>query len=198
MEIQGLDIMDYVDVMNVYTPLEYSTKLNKILFYKAYKKANIFCIHEARTVVKAKLWHGFLAQAISDINAMSRSIKRICTIIISQFIRDITADTRYTLNLYCKISRPLGKPARLYINVMWKDDRDLEKPKLRKRKLSGYLIYPNGKYQRFIPKYFEMKKPSKAIIELFEKADKEGKTKIIRRKQDEVLKELKNDLGNYM
>lgn len=194
-EIMGLDINEYLDVINVHTPIEYPEKLDKLLFDKEYKKVNIIAMHEAREVVKAKMWQNFLTQSVADVNALSRSIKRLCIMIVSQFIRDVTSDIRYTLNFYSTIRRPKNKRARLYFNVMWKDDRDLEKPKLRKRKLSGYLVYPDGKTRRFVPQYFEISRPSKEIIERFEKADYESKAKIIRKKINRLIKEMKSDMN---
>ena len=201
-QIQGLDIKKFLSVMNVYIPIQYPEKLQQILFDKEFKKANMLCIHEGRDVINAKMWHTFLARAISDVNAQSRRIKRLCIMIISQFIRDITTDIRYTLNYYMKFSRPLGRKTRLYIYVMWKDDRDLEKPKLRKRKLQGYLVYPSkvegGKpiYRRFIPKYFILNKPAKDVIEEFEKNDFEAKSGIIRHKLERLIKEMSIDVSD--
>lgn len=195
LEIQGLKLEDYIKNINVITPIEYPQKLDALLFNKEYKKVNIIGMHEAREVIKAKLWHGFLAQAIGDINAMSRTVKRLCIMIVSQFIRDITTDVRYTLHLYCKIRRPVGKRARLYINVMWKDDRDLEKPKLRKRKLSGYIVDPKGRYRRYVPQYFEMSKPRKENVQVFEKMDYDAKAAILRGKINKLIKEMKDEIG---
>lgn len=202
LKLQGVNPKNYINAINVYTPLEYPEKINKILglneggFKKTgLKKINLICLHEAREIVKAKLWQGFIAQATSDINAMSRQIKRLCTFIISQFIRDITPDVRYTLNYYCIVRRPIGKKARLYINVIWKDDRDLEKPKLRRRKLSGYIVDPKGRHKRFIPQYLEITKPNKEIVAEFEKKDYEAKAGIIKHKINKLIKEMKDDLG---
>ena len=195
LSLQGLDLKDYVNDINVYTPLQYPQKLEALLFDKRLKKVNFICMHEAREIVKAKNWQSFLTQAIGDCNAMSRSIKRLGIFIISQFIRDITSDIRYTLNYYCIVRRPKNAYARLYINVLWKDDRDLEKPKLRKRKLSGYLLYPNGKYKRYVPQYLELKRPSKEVREIFEKEDYEAKAHIIRNKLNRLLQEMKQDIG---
>jgi ABC-type dipeptide/oligopeptide/nickel transport system ATPase component len=195
LESQGVELKDHLNDVNIYTPLEYPTKLDNLLYKKELKNVNVMCIHEAREIVKAKLWHSFINQAIADVNAMSRSVKRLCTIIVSQFIRDISTDIRYTLTYYCKVSRPIGKKARLYIYVMWKDDRDLEKPKLRKRKLSGYLVMPNGKYRRFVPKYIEITPPDKAITDAFDAADTEAKSSIIKRKLKKLMAEMKLEAG---
>lgn len=203
LEIQGLKLIDLVKDINVHTPLEYPEKLRTLLFPEKYtkdkerlkilKKANILCVHEARTLIKSKRWQEFTNQAVGDVNAMSRSIKRICFIIISQFIRDITTDVRYTLNFYGKVSRPLGRKARLYLYVMWKDDRDLEKPKLRKRRLMGYLVSPTGKYRKFRPEFFEMSKPDKAITDIFEKSDFESKGMLIHKIMERMIREMRVD-----
>lgn len=192
-EIQGLDVKEFFRDVNIHTPLEYVSKLESLLHDKRLKKANILCMHEAREVVKAKLWYSFVTQAVADVNAMSRTVKRMCFIIISQFIRDITPDIRYTLNFYMKVSRPRNQKPRLYINVLWKDDHDLEKPHLRKRRLSGYIILPNGRYKRYMPQYLIMTKPRKELIEIFEKDDYESKALIIRNKLQKLLTEMKID-----
>jgi predicted RNA-binding protein Jag len=194
LELQGLNIRDFMDDINVFTPLEYSQKLDRLLFDDKLKKVNVICMHEAREIVKAKQWHTFLNQAVADVNAMSRTIKRICFIIVSQFIRDISNDMRYTLNFYVNVYRPIGQKAQLSINVMWKDDRDLEKPKLRKRKIRGYIVDNKGRYRIFQPQYLEMTKPTKDIRELFDKKDFDAKTSIIRRKMEKLINEMKVEM----
>jgi hypothetical protein len=196
LELQGLELKDYINNINVYTPLQYPEKLQALLFNKELKKANIICMHEAREVIKAKNWHSFVNVAISDVNAMSRSVKRLCIMIISQFIRDISTDIRYTINYYIKVRRPMGgnKRARLYISVMWKDDRDLEKPKLRKRRLSGFVVYPDGRRRRWTPDYLEVTRPKKENTDIFEKSDREAKEKLLKSKMDKLIKEMRTEV----
>jgi len=199
---QGYDIRKVLDYQNVFTPLEYPHKVNALLkqkdvpkeLVKDLKKANVFAVHEAREVVKAKNWQSFLTQAIADVNAMSRAIKPITFLIVSQFIRDITTDVRYTLTYYIKASRPIGKKTRLYVSILWKDDRDLQKPALRKRKLYGYLVYPDGRHRAISPKYLELDLPPKDIAQAFDRLDTESKTKLIQRKLNKLIKEMKQDL----
>lgn len=190
MELKGLSIKEHFDAMNVYTPLEYPSKIDRLLHSEDLKKVNIICIHEAREIIRAKKWQDFLTQAVADVNAMSRSIKRITFIIISQFIRDITTDIRYTLNYYVTAYRPIGKKCRLKWSVMWKDDRDVESPRLNKRGIRGYLVYPNGRYVFHQPTYMEVSLPDKELIKHFEKKDYEAKAAIIRRKLEQMLKEM--------
>lgn len=194
-EIQGLDFNKYMDIMNVYQPLQYAEKVDKLLFNKDYKQVNVFTIHEARDLINSKDWGAFLPRAIADVNAQARQIKRLCTIIVSQFIRDITLDVRYTLKYYCEIKRPADSKARLYVYVIYKDTKDIEKPKIKKRKLQGYIVDKNGKYKRFIPQYIEINLPDKEIVQEFEKQDYDAKAPLIKKKLEDTLRELKNRYG---
>lgn len=195
LDIQGLDIKDFFDDVNVYSPFEYPTKLDALLHDKRLKKVNALVVHEARELVKAKNWHSYVNTAIADVNALSRTIKRLLVVVISQFIRDISTDIRYTLNYYCIVKRPKGKLARVYISVMWKDDRDLEKPKLKKRKLSGYLVDKNGRYRRYVPTYLELSMVAKEFKDRFDEADRNSKELMLRSKMDRLLNEMKEDAG---
>lgn len=199
-KLQDLNPLYCMDTANVYIPIEYPKKIKRILNVKEfpeYKKLNIFGVHEARTIVKSKRWYEFLPQAIADINAMSRGIKPLMIFIISQFIRDITSDVRYTLTYYITVTRPLGgnKRVRARFSVIWKDDRDLEKPRLRKRRLSGYIVYPDGHRVRFTPRYLELKKPSKELITLFDEQDTEAKLKITNKKIDDLIKSMEKEIN---
>jgi len=190
LRLQGQDIRPVLHDINIYTPLEYPQKLERLLFDKELKAINVIGIHEARDAINAKDYQSFLARSIADINAQSRTVKRLMIFVISQFIRDITTDVRYTITYYCKIYRPLGKKARLMIYKMWKDDRDLEKPRLKKYKISGFLVYPNGRYRRFTPDYLEIQKPDKDIRDAFEQKDYEAKATIIKRKINKLIKDM--------
>jgi hypothetical protein len=194
LKADGLVLSDWVDKINVYTPLEYPTKLREILWNKDLKPIHVIAVHEAREIVKAKLWQSFITQAISDVNAMSRSVKRLVTIIVSQFIRDITNDMRYTLNFYIIADRPRGEHTRLYVHVLYKDDRDLEKPKLRKRKIFGY-IRKGSKLIPYSPRYIIVGLPDKSVRDAFDKADRDAKEDIIKRKLERVIKEIELDMG---
>lgn len=194
-EIQGYRMEEHLEQMNVFVPMEYPTKLDAMLHNKAMKEINIICMHEAREVIKAKLWHSFVTQAIADINAMSRKIKKIITIIISQDITDITREMRKTITYYCEVRRPIGKAARMTIYTTWLNKQDLERPKLAYRKISGYLVKPDGTYMRHCPDYFVMSKPKKETIDKFDILDTASKSGIIKSKLSKLLEEMKKDVG---
>lgn len=206
LDLQGIDMRKVNNVINVHTPLQYPEKLRLLLEPKKYcknedqmkelKKTNVLCVHEARTLIKSKKWQDFTSQAVADVNAMSRSLKRIAFFIISQFIRDITTDVRYTLNYYCKCSRPIGKHTKLYFNVMWKDDRDPHNPKLRYRKLCGYFVKPSGSYKKVFIDFFEMERPSKEITDEFDEQDYQAKGKLIHAIMEKMISKLQAEF-NY-
>lgn len=200
----GLKILEIIneyygvetDVKNqvIYTPLDYTKKINKLLFDKEFKNYRILMIDEAREALKAQLWYSFVNQALADINAMMRRVKPMAIIVISQFIKDIDVQMRRTLNYYGKCMRPLGKRTRLKLYTIWKDDTDIERPVLRKRPLRGFVI-KNGKYITFKPKFFEITLPSEKVIEEYEAINYEEKSSIIKRKLDLLLRQIQKELG---
>lgn len=196
LECFELDLINYVDDVNVYTPVEYPKKIKAILEEKRLKNVHVIAMHEAREVIRASLWSTFIVQAVGDINAMSRSIKRLCIIIISQFIKDIANKIRYTINYYAESYRPItGGKAKLYISVLWKDDRDLERPKLRKRGLKGKVVLPNGRYRIWKPTYLELPLPRRDVLKEFEKSDIESKRILLSRKINKLIKEIEKETG---
>jgi len=197
LETQGLNYRDYIDDINVFSPIEYPEKIKALLNDKRLKKVNTIAIQEARDIVRSKQWYDFLVQAVGDINAMSRAIKPLCIIIVSQFIRDITNDIRYTLNYYIKVSRPTVRYAnsKLHWYVIYKDDYDIEKPRLRTRRLAGRIKDQDGNVRLLIPSYIELLKPEKDICERIDDLDFSAKKKVLKRKLDKLLDEIRKDIG---
>lgn len=193
-EATGVDTLKYLNDQIIYTPLEYTRKLDKILFDKKLKKVKVILIDEARELVKAKLWHSFINQAIADCNAMSRRIKPLVLIIVSQFVSDIDSDVRRTIMFYGKCARPLKGRTNFTLHRIWKDDRDIERPRLRKRGLKGYII-KDGVYSVFKPK-FTIKLPPKEVINKYEEQNFEAKSKIIRKKLENLMKMLDKEIGH--
>jgi len=179
----------------IYTPLDYATKIDTILYDKKFKKYRLVILDEARELLKAKLWYSFINRAMADINAMMRKIKPIAFIVVSQFIKDVDADMRRTLTFYIKASRPLGKKTRLQIYRMWKDDRDIERPTLKKRRLRGFVI-KNGKRILFKPKYFRVSLPQEDVRKKYEEMNYSEKSKIIKRKLNKLMIKINEELGN--
>ena len=195
LEILDLDIREYLNDMNVFTPLEYPTKLDALLYDKRLKKIPIICSHEARDLVRSTNWRDFLTTSIADVNAMSRAVKRLCIMIVSQNFKDIAREIRLTINYYCKVTRPIGHKARLQIYTTYEDDRDLDKLKIMKRKLTGYLVYPNGNWKKWTPKYLEVSRLDKDLAKILDTADANAKSGILKRKLNNLMVAMKKDIG---
>lgn len=196
LEIDGLDIRKYLQDINVFTPLEYPTKIDRLLYDKELKKVKVICMHEAREIIRSTHWQDFLTTSVADVNALSRAIKRLCIMILSQNIKDIAKEIRLTINYYCKVTRPIGHKARLYMYTIYEDDRDIERPRQRKRRLTGYLVYPDGKYKKYTPKYLELDKIDKDLAKAIDHADVEAKGAILRNKLNKLFKKIKQDIGD--
>jgi len=200
MYIQGIDFlehMDFFDTMTIANPLQYAEKLDKILYDKKYKKLNVMVVHDARTVVSSKNWRTFVNTAIADVNALSRAIKPLMFFFISQAFKDIDPNVRSTLTHYITVSRPnSGHYSRMEISVIWNDERDIEKPKYRKRKIRGVVEYPDGRKRMFIPDSLYLKWLRKPLQERFEKLDYEGKSVILKNKMSKIMSEMKAEIGN--
>lgn len=193
-ELQNLNIFDFFNDINVYTPIQYPEKLEKILNEPRLKKVNIIAVQEAREVIKAKNWSSFLTQAIADINALVRTRKRMAIILVSQTLKDITKEIRYTVDYYCEVSRSGNDSAKLYIYRMYMDNRDLENIKLKKRKIWGHVIDPEGRRIKLYPECITLSLPSKELRDIFDKKDYESKGEIIKDKMDKLITEIKKDM----
>jgi len=177
LEAQGLNPKDYLKDCFIFTPFEYSDKVNKILFDKEMKKVNVLILDEARGLLNAKEWYSYVNRAISDINAMSRGIKPLVIIIVSQYSGDIEKGTRRTLTYYCKCYRPIGHRVRFSITRIWLDERDFDNPKIRRRRLVGLLRTPNGNKRFHVN--FKFNRPPKELSNEYEILQREAKGKLI-------------------
>lgn len=195
----SIDTLETLDDSVIYIPTQYLTKLDSCLFWKDrnrpdLKNLRVLMIDEAREVVKARLWQSFLNQAIADCNAMSRSVKEVVFIVISQFIKDIDSAVRATLTFYAECQRPLSGPTQLKLERVWKNTYDLERPRLCKRPIVGYIDY--GDRRSLFRPQFEVHKPPKEIYKKYDQNTFEAKSKILRKKIEVTLKRLQKEIGH--
>jgi hypothetical protein len=192
LEAQGISIKDYLHIINAYTPLQYMEKLDELLHKKEYKLVNIFGVHEARTLVSSKDWQSFTTQAVGHVNAMSRSIKPICFFIISQFFGDITKDVRKTFTYIVQCQRPLGQSTKIYIYKTWHDERDLESIKVRKRRIRGKIVLPNGRRINFVPTYLSLRLPDYSVLKEFDYQDTLAKKHLLKNTMEKYIQAMKS------
>lgn len=191
---RGIDLSKTLNDVVVYTPLEYGKKLERFLEDPAMRKHQIFMVDEAREVVKAKHWHSFVNQAISDINALSRGIKPILFLIVTQSIMDIDKSVRRTVNYYCPTKRPRHKSAHFVVNKMWINDYDIEAPKLRKAPVKD-VVRKGKRIIKTSSLKINFHVPRKEIRDIYEETSKTAKHTIIKRKLDLLIKALESEYG---
>jgi len=194
-----VNTVEHLDDSVIYLPIEYMNKMDNCLFYKKnnrmdLKNLRVLMIDEAREVIRARLWYTFLNRAIRDCNAMSRKIKPIVLLVISQFIKDIDSAVRYTLSFYAECQRPLTGPTRVQFERVWKNTYDLERPRLCKRPLVGYIDYGDS-MAKFYPR-MEARKPPKEIYELYDEHNFRAKSVILRKRIEETIRVLQKEIGH--
>lgn len=196
----GIKTIDVLNDCVVYLPIEYLTKLDQAIHWKLQgrpdlKDLHVLMIDEAREVIRAKDWQSFINRAIADCNAMTRHLKPMVLIVISQFIKDIDREVRYTLSFYVECLRPLSGRTRVKFERIWKDTFDLERPKLCKRPVVGWLK-DNGSMSKFIPT-FEANMPPRDIWKKYDTTAFNAKSKILRMHIEETIRRIEKQVSIY-
>jgi len=191
-EVEGVDVTPYIEDIVVMNPLQYSEKLNALLYDKRLKKIKVMQIDEARAVVGSDKWNSFINQTIAHVNAMSRAIKPLIVIIVTQSIKDVDPATRRTINYEIKCRRRGSNPVEAEVYKYWIDDHNPEHPVLRKRKVYG-IIERNGESIRTQPRFI-LKRASQPILDVYEKLMIEGKQALLDNKLKKLTDEMKKDI----
>lgn len=196
-QLRFLEIIeDEPDLENqiIYTPHEYAQKYRNFIFNKNLKKLKTLIMVEGRVLVKKTLWSTLINQSIGDVNALSRSLKRINFSIGSQFITDVDKDTRKTINFTAYCTRPVRQKTRVYLRRIWMPSTDIEQPRMKTKTIKGLLKYPDGTIEYTQADNFVMNLPKKDLRKRFEELDYQAKAKIIKNRLDELEKVLNKDL----
>jgi len=191
---RGIEYLPYVSDVTVYTPFEFPEKEKRLLEDKDLKKIPVMIIDEARLVVKAKNWQDFLNQAIADIFALQRRVKQLVLIIVTQDLGDIDKDIRRLITYWGECYRPLNGAAELRISRFYKDTKDPEKIKLKKRGLKGIIQMPDGRQVLDFPR-FVFRMPSKEVWKKYDEDNFKNKGSIIKQKLEEMMDRMKKDIG---
>ena len=172
----------------IYTPFEYAPKFKWILYNKEARKRRVMIFMESRELVKAKLWYTIINQAITDVNAMSRSVKPLAFTMVSQDISDIDKELRRTINFYGRCIRPFERHTRISFYQVYSTG-NIENSKILQKKLHGLVWTPTTKYHIEVGKFI-MNLPRKELRKRFEEIDFKAKSGIILKKLDLLVKVL--------
>jgi len=174
----------------VYTPREYPAKID------AWTKSPYLTlvVDELRFLVPKEKWSSLLSQSIAEANATLRAVKiaycKYPGIIIynSQDIGDVTKSVRKTITYDIKVQRWELVEGRVY--VFWTDMSNVEKPVLRPKRLEFSLGDVTFKLN-----HFKMPLPSKRVEKTFVEVSADAKAKILMKRRERILKEIKRELG---
>lgn len=191
---EGINALDFLDVMNIFTTTEYSEKMKKLLYDSNYKKVKVVAIQEGRILVNSKEWNQWINLTVAQVTALQRALKRMVFIVVSQNLRDITTDMRFQMHYFCEVKRSNNRESHLSIRKITEDVHDLMKPKIQATKIHGLLVYPNGSQRWLTIPHFRLKKPAREYCERIEHLDHEAKAQIINNQLDKLLKQMNRGL----
>lgn len=189
----GLDIKDWVDKAVIYTPFEYAEKLDLCLNNPDWKKVHALQLDEARNIVKNVKWNSTESQLISDINAMSRGLKPVAFLVVSQTIGDIDLSTRKTITYQFECERPIGGKVKMTLWKFFIDDSNPYKVELKKRFVKGVYVAKN--HNKILYPSFEVSRLPKEVVDQYKALQYERKSRLIREKTKEMINLMKQEAG---
>lgn len=194
LSVQGVDLAKHLKDIEIFTPMQYAEKMKRLLYEKELKKVNVVIIDEAREVVDAKDWFNFVNRAIAHINAMFRRLKPMVIIIVTQYTGDVDKAIRKSITYWGACQRPIGRKPYLRLFRIWLDERDIENPKIRRRRVFGYMKKEGREFK--VRPTFHFKMPRKELTQEYEQLNYDAKARIINLKLEALLKTLNKDVAS--
>ncbi|MBU0636250.1 ATP-binding protein, partial [Candidatus Micrarchaeota archaeon] len=194
LEKKGIDFKNHVSDVIIMNPKEYADKLEKILYDKDLKKIDVLLLDEARILIGSDNWQDFCNKSIGHMNATSRAIKPLMIFIVTQSIMDISKAIRRTIDYELCCTRPTGQKVRIRPRKYYIEDADLEKPRLRWRRIIGTIIDSNKRRRT----YFTMVKFSKVrteIRKLYDVIVVEAKKQFIDSVMQKTIEKITKSMG---
>lgn len=194
-ELENLDFAEYVDKTVIMSALDFGNKTRDILRSKELKKAFIIMIDEAKATVNSQDWATAVNRTIAMVNSLSRAIKPMAIIIVAQSLKDIDRATRETIDYYIKVTRDdEGGHAKIY--EFWVDDRDLDRPKTKKRIVSGMIEDQQGNVQPYQLNQITFGKVRKEVWNVYNAIMYEAKDKLIEAEFENLDRYLQDKYSN--
>ena len=188
-KIIGLDFKDYVQRSVVGSIVDFGPKTKAMLGDPELKKAFILIIDEAAATVNSKDWANITNRAVNFINNMSRAIKPLLIIIIAQSLKQVDSQLRQTVNFYMPVRRSYNKPAKAKLYKFYINERDLEKPKLQKKLVRGYIVN-KGQKEYIELTDIEFPKVRQDVWDIYKKDMIDSKSKLLEAEFDKLANAL--------
>jgi energy-coupling factor transporter ATP-binding protein EcfA2 len=186
---EGLDFAEYVNRAVVGSIKDFGPKTKAILSAKELKDCFVLIIDEARVTVSSNEWSSLVNRAVVMVNALSRAVKPLMIIIVSQSLKDVDRATRDTIDYYIKVTRNYGQPAKIKIYEFYVDDKDIDKPHTKKKLVRG-LITTNGQKDTIELTRIEFPRVRDEVWEPYKKSMVESKNELLEQEFDKLAKAL--------
>lgn len=193
--LENIDFAKYIDKTVIMSALDFGEKTRAILRNKELKEAFIIMIDEAKATVNSQDWATAVNRTIAMVNSLSRAIKPMAIIVVAQSLKDIDRATRETIDYYIKVSRDdEGGHAQIY--EFWVDDRDLDRPKTKKRIVSGMIEDEKGNIQPYQLNKITFGKARKEVWQKYNAIMYEAKDKLIEAEFENLDRYLQDKYSN--
>lgn len=177
----------------IFNPLEYAEKMKATLHNRELRDVPFIQIDEARFVVGSDQWHSFVNQTIGHVNAISREFKPLVSFIITQSLKDIDKKTRTALDFQFKFERTAGESAYILPYVFWENDNDIEKIKLCRRRLIGFIKKDGEKVKSKLK--IRVKLASKELRDIYGPLVRARKIDLVNSKMEALTEKITRDFN---
>jgi adenylate kinase family enzyme len=188
---EQLDFLPYVQQSVVMEITEFGDKVKAVLYEKELKKCFLVILDEARKTVNKDDWRSVVNRTVAMVNALSREVKPLAIIIITQSLRDIDINTRDTIDYYVKCKRSLRHPTEASFYEFWVDDSNVDKPKMKKKIVMGNILEA-GKARTVKLYNVEFHKPREEIWKAYKGFSYDSKTKMLEQEFNNLANALKS------
>jgi len=189
----GDDFLDILEHVVLIKPVDYAAKVKSILKGDTpiHKRCRTLQMDEAKFLINSDDWQSLRNKTIRTVAATSATIKPIAFFIIAQMLGDIDSKTRRTIDYLFTITRSPGQKPKVVPYTFYEKIDDLDRVKIKPRRLTGLVEYPNGKFVQYTPtfrpalprqelldKYHSFEAPDKRdeIFTLLDDIEKEANT----------------------
>ena len=189
-KVYGDDFLDILEHVVLIKPVHYATKVKAILKGETpiHKRCRTLQMDEAKFLINSDEWQSLRSKTIRTVAATSATIKPIAFFIVAQMLGDIDSKTRRTIDYLFVITRTPGKKPKVVPYTFYEKIDDLDRVKIKPRRLTGLIEYPNGKFVQYTPT-FRPSLPRQEILDKYHSFEEKDKTEEIFNLLDDIEKE---------
>lgn len=186
----GDDFLEILEHVVLIKPNHYATKVKAILKQEEpiHKKCRTLQMDEAKFLINSDEWQSLRSKTIRTVAATSATIKPLVFFIVAQMLGDIDSKTRRTIDYLFTIKRSPGQKPKVVPYVFYEKIDDLDRVKIKPRRVIGMIEYPNGKFVQYTPT-FRPQLPRQELLDKYHSFEEKDKREEIFALLDDIEKE---------